>query len=228
MNCENALILISGHIDGENTPEEEALLRAHLEECPDCRAVLRAYEEIDSELTASEEEPPQTLLSGVMETILEQKRETKPRRRFIFGGGTAIAAAVLLLIVGMSGALPDFSQGKASTVDNPTTQQEELTPRSDVPVEPVTSSFELPYNEELLVLVLEDDPADPAEAAIAALSSLICEQAVSGEYTQYWTDAATAREIVSCFEDIYSITIPSGLQEAASDEKCVIRIVQPE
>ena len=33
MKCEDALLLISGHIDGENSLEEEQLLQTHLADC---------------------------------------------------------------------------------------------------------------------------------------------------------------------------------------------------
>ena len=48
MNCEEAMELLSGSIDGENTPEEERRLQAHLAECPACRALLEAYRAVDA------------------------------------------------------------------------------------------------------------------------------------------------------------------------------------
>ena len=66
MNCEDALCLISGHIDGQNTAEEEALLQAHLENCASCREILQAYQAVDQGVAALEEEPPQGLAEAVM------------------------------------------------------------------------------------------------------------------------------------------------------------------
>lgn len=125
MNCEEALALISSHIDGETTQEEETLLQAHLETCASCREILRAYEEIDQEVGQLTSEPPGELISGVMERITEQPAEKKRSRRFMFGSGTAIAAAaaVLVLLIG-TGKIPDFRQGRATTAGSAYHQEE--------------------------------------------------------------------------------------------------------
>jgi hypothetical protein len=43
MKCQEAIILISGKLDGELTPEQENELNRHLESCPVCR---KEYEEL--------------------------------------------------------------------------------------------------------------------------------------------------------------------------------------
>ena len=43
MTCEDALILLSGHLDGVNTQEEETELFAHLQSCAGCRDLLAAF-----------------------------------------------------------------------------------------------------------------------------------------------------------------------------------------
>lgn len=43
MKCQEAIILISGKLDGELTPEQENELNKHLESCPVCR---KEYEEL--------------------------------------------------------------------------------------------------------------------------------------------------------------------------------------
>ena len=45
---EEMLLLLSGHLDGCNTAEEEAMLEAHVAECPDCRRILTEYERFDA------------------------------------------------------------------------------------------------------------------------------------------------------------------------------------
>ena len=47
MTCEDALVLLSGHLDGENSEEEEAQLSAHLRQCPACRELLAAFQAAD-------------------------------------------------------------------------------------------------------------------------------------------------------------------------------------
>lgn len=100
MNCDDALLLLSGHLDGSNTPEEEAALQAHLSECEACNEMLRAYEEADAGISSLKEPAPAALCADVMAQI---KRETvKKRRRPWYG--IAIAAA-LTLVIGVSAAV---------------------------------------------------------------------------------------------------------------------------
>ena len=69
VTCEDALALLSGHLDGENTQEEEQALLAHLEVCDECRALLEAFEEADAGVLALEAEPPRELRGQIMEKV---------------------------------------------------------------------------------------------------------------------------------------------------------------
>lgn len=111
MKCEDMLLLISGHLDGENTAEEEQVLQAHLCDCEDCRRVLQAFEMADAGLLQANEHAPEDLCADVMAQI---KKETgkKKRRPWI---GVAVAAA-LTLVVGLGSALQD-----TAFVDSPQT-----------------------------------------------------------------------------------------------------------
>ena len=112
MNCEEALELLSGHIDGANTPEEEAHLQAHLASCPACRAVLSAYEDLDGSLSALKAEPPAELVQGVMDTIRQEPAQSSKIRRFPVRGVAATAvAAALLLVIGTT-YLPELNRGQ--------------------------------------------------------------------------------------------------------------------
>ena len=114
MTCEEALILISGHIDGENSPEEECQLSDHLKNCSSCRAILSAYQELDHNVAALEEEPPAVLVSGVMERIATMPPSlSKKRRSFLFGGGTAVAAAAAVLLILLSSGKVALPQQQA-------------------------------------------------------------------------------------------------------------------
>lgn len=46
MTCEEYRPLVSGHLDGELSPEESVRLRSHLSTCPDCRNELLQMEEL--------------------------------------------------------------------------------------------------------------------------------------------------------------------------------------
>ena len=117
---EEMLLLLSGHLDGCNTPEEEAMLEAHMAECPDCRRILTEYERFDAGIGDLTQEPPAGFTAGVMRAIKEDqpKAVDKKPRRFTFGFATAAAAvaAVFLLAIG-SGMLPQlgFAGAKLNT-----------------------------------------------------------------------------------------------------------------
>ena len=55
MTCEDALVLLSGHLDGENSEEEEAQLSTHLRQCPACRELLAAFQAADQGILSLEE-----------------------------------------------------------------------------------------------------------------------------------------------------------------------------
>lgn len=97
MKCEDALILISGHLDNINTEEEEKELQAHLCVCESCRDTMQMFRDNDSALLALTEKAPQDLCSNVMKQI--RKEKTKKSRRPWFG--LAIAAA-LMVVIGVS------------------------------------------------------------------------------------------------------------------------------
>ena len=103
MKCEDALMLISGHIDGENTPEEDCLMQAHLESCGQCRQILQAYLEQDDGIAALTAEPPADLCGKVMEAIAGEKT---PKKKQKFWPVLAAAAAVALVIGLGTGYLP--------------------------------------------------------------------------------------------------------------------------
>lgn len=95
MNCEEALVLLSGYLDQTNTEEEMAQLREHLAVCPDCNQVLHTLEEINIGVAALEAEPPADLRTSVMDAIrVEAKPRRKPRRWM----PVAVAAALVLMI----------------------------------------------------------------------------------------------------------------------------------
>lgn len=96
MTCEEAWILISGHLDHENTQAEEAQLREHLEHCAQCRQWMDAMECCDHVIRASAAEPPDALFTNVMAAV--QREKPRKHRSWIRWAGGAAAAAVLLAV----------------------------------------------------------------------------------------------------------------------------------
>ena len=98
MHCEEALLLISGHLDNENTETEEARLQEHLQGCESCRQILESFRMADSGLLSLTEEAPRDLTHRVMEAI---HSETKPQKRKNPWVTVAASAAAVALVVGI-------------------------------------------------------------------------------------------------------------------------------
>lgn len=164
MNCEQALELLSGHLDGQNTPEEELTLQAHLAECAACRALLEAFTAVDQGVAQLEAEPPEALLTGVMARIEADGAAVTPmkKRRFFFGPGTAVAAvaAVLLLVLG-TGSLKNLQLGQASVAKPDTAAAE----KQDA--QPMEASVDAQSDSEVADLPATDPAAAPTDAPMA-------------------------------------------------------------
>ena len=159
---EKMLLLLSGHLDGCNTSEEEALLQEHLAQCPDCRRILTEYEKIDAGIADLTQAPPASFTANVMRAVQAEPRRAEPKkpRRFSFGFGTAVAAvaAILLLAIG-AGKLPQLSTGSAKLSDAAIPEAEEAWPAA-ADEEPAAEAEAEPEPME--------EPAEAEEAAEAA------------------------------------------------------------
>ena len=115
MNCNDYLPLLSGHLDGENSPEEEQRLQAHLAQCADCRARLQAFERGDRLLRADTAVPPAGLTASILAAAAKtpQRPVKKPRRAYWGGFATGLAAAALVVFT-LLGPLKGFAQQKAN------------------------------------------------------------------------------------------------------------------
>lgn len=110
MECSDALILISGHIDQVNTEQEEAALQAHLADCPACRSLLKAYEDIDSNVAAMEVPAPQNLAPSIMKKLEPRTKQKKHNPWIGVGASAGLVAAVLVLVLGTNaGGLKNLS-----------------------------------------------------------------------------------------------------------------------
>ena len=121
---------ICAMLDGELSAEEEASLRAHLDECETCRAFLAAMEAVYGLSAKDLPEAPADLAETVMERVRAQA-EPQPKKgkvvRFPYKPLAAAAAAALVLWAGsgllgalrpkgaMSAAAPAAASGAVQT-----------------------------------------------------------------------------------------------------------------
>lgn len=99
MKCEEALLLISGHLDLENTPQEEAALEAHLAECEDCRRLLADLQAADAGLADLTVPAPEGFADRVMEQVRAKASPRRKHAKWVAMGGLA-AAVVLVMGIG--------------------------------------------------------------------------------------------------------------------------------
>ena len=114
MNCNDYLPLLSGHLDGENSPEEEQRLQAHLAQCADCRARLQAFERGDRLLRADTAVPPAGLTASILAAAKTPQRPVKKPSRAYWGGLATGLAAAALVVFTLLGSLKGFAQQKAN------------------------------------------------------------------------------------------------------------------
>lgn len=98
MTCEEALVLLSGELDGVNTEEESRELHLHLAQCPDCRVRWKQLQSLNRSLQDLKEEPPEGLREDIMAQIRREAAGKKRKERTHWIG--LAAAAVLVLAVG--------------------------------------------------------------------------------------------------------------------------------
>lgn len=116
MNCELYYSLLSGHIDGVNTEEEEAKLQEHLAVCPACRTLLQELEQTDA-LLAQTPAPPADLTARIMKQI-PKKRRRRGLLYFAAPAATLATAAVLALAVFGAWNLPVFARADPRSFSN--------------------------------------------------------------------------------------------------------------
>lgn len=235
MTCEEALVLLSGHLDGANTPEEEARLEDHLARCPDCRRILDAYTAMDQGILELSEEPPAQLHDRIMAAVAA---EAKPRRRRRIRPAVMglAAAAVLCLALGL-GYLPRQTEEPTQPVarvnntladalpaqaESPEAATRELPSNAAAPA---TFSAEPETAVESLLVELGDNAASPAVETIPQLEGQTVEvDGACGVY-HFTLDAATVRQIIADYSELYGFRTHGDLENAADDTPCDLVIV---
>ena len=80
--CEEFAPLLSAYFDGELTEAENAVVRAHLGECEDCRARLDEYAQLSGAMLAlGEEDVPEGFTARVMDAVRAEKAAKKPQTK---------------------------------------------------------------------------------------------------------------------------------------------------
>lgn len=111
--CEQYREWISAALDGELSDGQQKELNAHLEVCPDCRAMAEAFQNLSALISEGQEEPPEELKRRVMDNIRSPgTRFPKKYRRILFSA--AATAACVALVITVSPAFRGVSSAKSA------------------------------------------------------------------------------------------------------------------
>lgn len=101
VSCEYVAERLSAYIDGECSAEEEMNIRAHLETCKECAALLDALKNASVWTTeAADVEIPETLHADIIAAVEEVREKQKSKKiHFTRRWSTVAVAASLLLCV---------------------------------------------------------------------------------------------------------------------------------
>ena len=100
MKCDVYVPLLSAHLDGMNTAEEEKKLQKHLESCESCRELLAQMKENDQLLRCEEIPVPSDLTEKIMGNVRRTKKNKKPFYISLAASGLAAAAVLALAFSG--------------------------------------------------------------------------------------------------------------------------------
>lgn len=165
-SCEYYQELISRLVDEELSAGEQAVLVSHLEHCPDCAALVQAFQSISAVIAEDLAEPPEALSENVM-AVLRREEITAKNRKKIRWKGPLATAACLALVIAAAWFLPNmFQANSAAPAEIPAAASDQAAPRATEYALPVegndSSSAEAGAGHE--EADLETAPAEAAEA----------------------------------------------------------------
>lgn len=119
MSCENFLMLIYDLVDGEILPEDEILLKKHLENCADCQNKLKSIEVAEKRYKKEvliNPTPNKDFVNTITKQVLEKKnvvalptkKPTSTTKRIIYYLGTIAASFAAFIYI--AGSLTSFNQ----------------------------------------------------------------------------------------------------------------------
>ncbi|NCB51763.1 MAG: hypothetical protein EOM54_07785 [Clostridia bacterium] len=113
-SCEKYREIISQMLDGELTEPQKTELIAHIADCRECARLYNAFASISLAIEDGLTDPPESLLTNIMDEIHAQRcgspASRKPARRF----GRLLALAACLAVVIFAAEKSDFFSGGTS------------------------------------------------------------------------------------------------------------------
>lgn len=214
MNCEQMTDLLWAFLDGELTEQEELQVKAHLEQCADCRALLEQLQTLHTSFSDLEEIPaPAGFAEKVMDNIKAQSRPKvvplfkRPQMRAVMG-----LAACAVLCIGF-GRVAFGGAGKAAAeapmaapmAPMPESAVYDAAPAAAAPESVMEYSIAAGAEGKAVDAPMEPmapAPESPAETTVMDGIVTVCPTGPAGE------PAEAARE-----GEIYLTRLPEGLED---------------
>lgn len=207
-SCEYYQELISRLVDDELSAEEQAVLVSHLEHCPDCAALVQAFQSISGVIAEDLEEPPEALSENVMAELRREAIKTENRKKRRWKGPLATAACLAVVIAAawlmpnmfradsaapaeMSAAASDYAAPQAPEYALPA---EGIDPGSaEAGAAPEEADLETAPAEAAEAYSMEEEAAaEPEEAPSAQVYATGASRTSGGEYIALDGDRAAA------------------------------------
>ena len=167
-SCEHYQELISRLVDDELSAEEQAVLVSHLEHCPDCAALVQAFQSISAVIAEDLAEPPEALSENVMAELRREAIKTENRKKRRWKGPLATAAC-LAVVIAAAWLIPNmFRANSAAPSEAPALASDQAVPQArgyglengDDPASAEVAVTEAPPE----TAEAEEAPAEAAEA----------------------------------------------------------------
>lgn len=203
--CEQYRELISRLMDGDLSPDEEKALKAHIENCEDCRKLYAAFASLSSALSGDLEEPPEDMKDNIMASI--GAPVLKPVVR-ISHWKTWLAASACLALV-LAGAVGSglFSRSGSAASLSAVSSFADSSADTVPPAETAAAESLDPQADGDAAFTAEKGAA-PAQNSPAARPSALPSSAPDS--IRNYTDNSSAAVITSAGEGAATVTGPGG------------------
>lgn len=128
MCSEEMRTLLSKHLDGCNTPEEESVLQQHLNKCEECRQMLADYELINNRIADLIVDPPKSLTDNIMKEIDVEIPKPKKQYKLPIRYATLIAAAAAIFLFVVSTGKISLPNTGATAINYEIPTKEKINP----------------------------------------------------------------------------------------------------
>ena len=213
MNCEYYQELISGLLDGELTEQEEAALSDHLQTCPECAAMYKAFKELSAVMQEDMEEVPESLCMNVMAELRRAEIVKKNRRKSAVKAVFATAACAVLVVA--AGRLTGFGGSTGNTSAVVYDQPAVVAAPAAAPVEAYSAagSYVAQANIDMVPMAPGNDAIMMEESVSFSLRATADESDEAVEEVRRWADLLVlmgnepAEQVVLDVEPVLSLSV---------------------